>query len=108
MGSLDLTAPSNQIYGMNVFGPVAQQQYLPKSVFKRLQHALENGLSPASDLADGVPSAMRAWARERGATPYTHWFQPLTGSTAEKHDSFYAPAGDGTAISEFSDRKSVV
>ena len=102
MGSLDLTAPGNQIYGMNVFGPVAQQQYLPKSVFKRLAHALEHGLSLDQDLADGVASAMRAWAMERGATHYTHWFQPLTGSTAEKHDSFYAPAGDGTAISEFS------
>src|SRR4051812_3709276 len=56
----------------------------------------------ALDLADGVASAMRSWAMERGATHYTHWFQPLTGSTAEKHDSFYSPAGDGSAITEFS------
>jgi glutamine synthetase len=102
LGSVDLTAPSNQIYGQNVFGPAAQRQYLPKSVFQRLTRALEQGEPLDSELADGVASAMRAWAMERGATHYTHWFQPLTGSTAEKHDSFYAPAGDGTAISEFS------
>jgi glutamine synthetase len=102
LGSVDLTAPSNQIYGLNVFGPSAQRRYLPKSVFQRLSRTLEQGEPMDSELADGVASAMRAWAMERGATHYTHWFQPLTGSTAEKHDSFYAPAGDGTAISEFS------
>src|SRR4051794_26018494 len=102
MGSLDLTVPGNQIFGLNVFGPVAQQQYLPKSLYKRLQSSLESGLPLDLELADGVAAAMRAWAMERGATHYTHWFQPLTGSTAEKHDSFYSPAGDGSAISEFS------
>src|SRR4051812_3304948 len=102
MGSLDLTVPGNQIFGLNVFGPVAQQQYLPKSLYKRLQSSLESGLPLDLDLADGVASGMRAWAMERGATHYTHWFQPLTGSTAEKHDSFYSPAGDGSAITEFS------
>jgi glutamine synthetase len=102
LGSIDLTVPSNQIFGQNVFGPAAQQQHLPRSVYKRLQLTLEKGEPLDLELADGVASAMRAWAMERGATHYTHWFQPLTGSTAEKHDSFYAPAGDGTAISEFS------
>ncbi len=102
LGSVDLTAPGNQIFGQNVFGPTAQRQYLPKSVFQRLVRSLEQGEPLDIELADGVASAMRAWAMERGATHYTHWFQPLTGSTAEKHDSFYAPAGDGTAISEFS------
>ena len=82
LGSVDLTAPSNQIYGQNVFGPAAQRQYLPKSVFQRLSRALEQGEPLDSELADGVASAMRAWAMERGATHYTHWFQPLTGSTA--------------------------
>src|SRR3954468_8288027 len=102
MGALDLTDDANQIFGVNVFGPVAQRQHLPRSLFARLQRTLEKGEPLDLELADGVASAMRAWAMERGATHYTHWFQPLTGSTAEKHDSFYAPAGDGTAISEFS------
>ena len=102
LGSVDLTAPSNQIFGQNVFGPAAQRQHLPKSLYDRLVRSLEQGEPLDLELADGVASAMRAWAMERGATHYTHWFQPLTGSTAEKHDSFYAPAGDGTAISEFS------
>jgi glutamine synthetase len=102
LGSLDLNAPSNQIFGQNVFGPAAQRQQLPKSLYDRLVRTMEEGESLDLELADAVASAMRAWAMERGATHYTHWFQPLTGSTAEKHDSFYAPAGDGTAISEFS------
>src|ERR687886_3054979 len=102
LGSLDLTEPSNQIFGQNVFGPAAQRQHLPRSVFQRLVRTLEQGEPLDMELADGVASAMRAWAMERGATHYTHWFQPLTGSTAEKHDSFYVPAGDGSAISEFS------
>src|SRR4051795_2964126 len=107
MGSLDLTVPGNQIFGLNVFGPVAQQQYLPKSLYKRIQSSLESGLPLDLDLADGVASGMRAWALEQGATHYAHWFQPLTGSTAEKHDSFYSPAGDGTAIAEFSAKELV-
>jgi glutamine synthetase len=105
IGSIDLTVPSNQIFGQNVFGPAAQQQHLPKSLYKRLQLTLERGEPMDVELADGVAAGMRAWAMERGATHYTHWFQPLTGSTAEKHDSFYAPAGDGTAISEFSGKE---
>jgi glutamine synthetase len=107
MGSLDLTAASNQIFGVNVFGPSAQQQHLPKSLYKRLQLTLDKGEPMDAELADGVASAMRSWAMERGATHYTHWFQPLTGSTAEKHDSFYSPVGDGTAITEFSGKELV-
>ncbi|MEA2442205.1 MAG: glutamine synthetase [Thermoleophilaceae bacterium] len=102
LGSPDLTAPANQVFGVNVFGPAAQRTHLPKSVFARLTRTLEKGEPLDIELADGVASAMRSWAMERGATHYTHWFQPLTGSTAEKHDSFYSPAGDGSAISEFS------
>jgi glutamine synthetase len=102
LGSPDLTVASNQVYGLNVFGPAAQRAHLPKSVFARLTRTLEKGEPLDLELADGVAAAMRAWAMERGATHYTHWFQPLTGSTAEKHDSFYSPAGDGSAISEFS------
>jgi len=102
LGSPDLTVPSNQVFGLNVFGQAAQRTHLPKSVYARLSLTLEKGEPLDLELADGVAAAMRAWAMERGATHYTHWFQPLTGSTAEKHDSFYSPAGDGSAISEFS------
>jgi glutamine synthetase len=102
LGSPDLTAPANQVFGLNVFGPAAQRTHLPKSVYARLKRTLDQGEPLDIELADGVASAMRSWAMERGATHYTHWFQPLTGSTAEKHDSFYSPAGDGSAISEFS------
>jgi glutamine synthetase len=102
LGSPDLTAPANQVFGLNVFGPAAQRTHLPKSVYARLKRTLEKGEPLDLELADGVASAMRSWSMERGATHYTHWFQPLTGSTAEKHDSFYSPAGDGSAITEFS------
>jgi len=101
----DLTAPGAQIFGENVFGPLEQRQRLPKQVYRQLQRTIERGepLDPA--LADAVASAMKDWALERGCTHFTHWFQPLTGSTAEKHDSFFMPTGDGTALAEFSGRE---
>ena len=95
LGAVDLTAPANQIYGANVFSSAEQRQRLPKDVYKRLQHTLENGEPLDVALADAVAAAMKDWALEKGATHYTHWFQPLTGLTAEKHDSFYAPTGEG-------------
>src|SRR3954468_23845488 len=101
-GSPDLPARGNQVFGLNVFSQAAQRAHLPEPVLARLTLTLEKGEPLDLELADGVATAMRAWAMERGATHYTHWFQPLTGSTAEKHDSFYSPAGDGSAISEFS------
>ena len=105
LGSLDLTLPDNQIFASNVFSVAVQRQRLPKHVFKALQRTLERGEALDTTLADAVAQAMKEWAMERGATHYTHWFQPLTGSTAEKHDSFYGPAGDGTAIAEFSGKE---
>ena len=105
LGSLDLTLPDNQIFASNVFSVAVQRQRLPKHVFKALQRTLERGEALDTTLADAVAQAMKEWALERGATHYTHWFQPLTGSTAEKHDSFYGPAGDGTAIAEFSGKE---
>ncbi len=105
LGSLDLTLPGNQIFASNVFSVVVQRRRLPKHVFKALQRTLERGEALDTTLADAVAQAMKEWAMERGATHYTHWFQPLTGSTAEKHDSFYGPAGDGTAIAEFSGKE---
>ncbi len=105
LGALDLTIPDNQVFGANVFSPAVQRARLPKHVYKALQRTLERGEALDTTLADSVAQAMKEWAMEKGATHYTHWFQPLTGSTAEKHDSFYAPVGDGTAIAEFSGKE---
>ena len=102
---LDLTAPGAQIFGENVFGPIEQRQRLPKMVFRQLQRTIERGETLDPALADAVASAMKDWALERNCTHYTHWFQPLTGSTAEKHDSFFMPTGDGTALAEFSGKE---
>lgn len=107
LGAQDLTQASNQVFGANVFSPDAQRQRLPKAVYKQLQLTLAEGkpLDPA--LADAVAAAMKDWALEKGATHFGHWFQPLTGSTAEKHDSFYSPTGEGSAIAEFSGKELV-
>jgi glutamine synthetase len=105
LGAPDLTIADNQVFGANVFSPAIQRQRLPKDVFRRLQQTLARGEALDTSLADAVALAMKEWALERGATHYTHWFQPLTGSTAEKHDSFYAPTGEGTALAEFSGKE---
>src|SRR6204780_2983376 len=105
LGSPDLTLADNQIFGANVFSPAVQRHRLRKHVYKALQRTLARGEALDTSLADAVAQAMKEWAMEKGATHYTHWFQPLTGSTAEKHDSFYGPAGDGTAIAEFSGKE---
>jgi len=105
LGSPDLTVADNQVFGANVFSPAVQRLRLPKHVYKALQRTLEKGEALDTTLADSVAQAMKEWAMEKGATHYTHWFQPLTGSTAEKHDSFYGPVGDGTAIAEFSGKE---
>ena len=105
MGTTDLTAPGAAIFGDNVFSPIVQRQRLAKAVYKRLQDCLATGEPLDAELADHIASAMKEWAMEKGATHYTHWFQPLTGSTAEKHDSFFAPTGDGAAIAEFSGKE---
>ena len=105
LGAPDLTVADNQIFGSNVFSPAVQRQRLPKDVFRRLQQTLARGEALDTSTADAVALAMKEWALERGATHYTHWFQPLTGSTAEKHDSFYGPTGEGTALAEFSGKE---
>jgi glutamine synthetase len=102
LGAPDLTEPGSYPFGDNVFSLAVQKTRLPKEVFKQLEATLARGEALNPDLADAVAKEMREWAMEKGATHYTHWFQPLTNSTAEKHDSFYEPAGDGTAISGFS------
>jgi glutamine synthetase len=105
LGAPDLTLPGNQVFGQNVFSPAEQRQRLPKHVYKALHRTLARGEALDTTLADAVALAMKDWAMEKGATHYTHWFQPLTGATAEKHDSFYGPAGDGSAIAEFSGKE---
>jgi glutamine synthetase len=105
LGAPDLTVSDNQVFGANVFSRAVQRQRLSSDVFNRLQDTLARGLALDTSLADAVALAMKEWAMERGATHYTHWFQPLTGSTAEKHDSFYAPTDEGTAIAEFSGKE---
>ncbi len=105
LGVTDLTLPNANVFGENVFSIAVQRQRLPKAQFRQLEATIAKGEPLEAALADAVASAMREWAMERGATHYTHWFQPLTGSTAEKHDSFYGPTGDGNAIAEFSGKE---
>ena len=90
-------------FGIDVFNEETMKQRLPKNVFKALKKTIAEELD--SSIADVVASAMKDWAIEKGATHYTHWFQPMTGITAEKHDSFISPMGDGTVIMEFSGKE---
>jgi glutamine synthetase len=105
LGAPDLTEPGSYPFGYNVFNLSVQRERLPKDVFRRLQATLDRGETLDPALADAVAKEMREWAMEKGATHFTHWFQPLTGVTAEKHDSFYGPVGDGTALAEFSGKE---
>ncbi|HHY27041.1 MAG TPA: glutamine synthetase type III [Desulfitobacterium dehalogenans] len=94
-----------KIFGMNVFNDSVMRERLPKNMYKSLKNTIENGLPLEPSVAEVVASAMKDWAIEKGATHYTHWFQPLTGLTAEKHDSFIAPTSDGRVIMEFSGKE---
>jgi glutamine synthetase len=105
LGSPDLTEPGSYPFGENVFSLAVQRERLPKETFRALQATLDRGESLDPSLADAVAKEMREWALERGATHFTHWFQPLTGVTAEKHDSFYEPTGDGRALADFSGKE---
>ncbi len=90
------------IYGQYVFHEEVQRQYLAKPIFRRLRRVID-GLEPfAPEIADAVAHGVKEWAMAHGATHYTHWFVPMTGSTAEKHDSFLSPLGEGATIAEFS------
>ena len=105
LGAPDLTVADNQVFGQNVFSSSVQRQRLPKDVYKQLSATLAKGDALDTSLADSVALAMKEWAMEKGATHYAHIFQPLTGVTAEKHDSFYAPTGEGTALASFSGKE---
>ncbi|KAA3438309.1 glutamine synthetase III family protein [Rufibacter hautae] len=101
---VEVKLPSDKIsdyYGSNVFGLEAMRATLAGDYFKRLQFAIKTGSKVDRNLADAVAGAMKTWALSRGATHYTHWFQPLTGETAEKHDSFFDLSSDGRAIEVF-------
>jgi glutamine synthetase len=99
--------PLKDIFGINVFHEEEQKARLPKSIFKALQKTIKLGVPLDPNVADAVASVMKDWAMEHGATHYTHLFQPLTGLTAEKHDSFLSPTGTGGAIAEFSGKELV-
>src|SRR3954452_271492 len=105
LGTADLTQPAADIFGANVFNLTEQKERLSKDAFEQLEHTLSRGEALDTSLADEVSNDMKEWALERGATHFTHWFQPLTNMTAEKHDSFFGPAGDGTAIAKFSGKE---
>jgi len=108
LNRLDFKSESiKEIFGINVFHEEEQKSRLPKPIFKALQKTIKLGVPLDPTVADAVASAMKDWASEHGATHYTHIFQPLTGLTAEKHDSFLSPTGTGKAVAEFSGKELV-
>src|SRR3954468_23302606 len=99
------TTHIKDLFGINVFNEEQQRARLPKPAFKALQKTIKQGAPLDHTIADAVASAMKDWALEKGATHYTHLFQPMTGITAEKHDSFLNPDGQGGAVAEFSGKE---
>lgn len=95
----------SDVFGSNVFNDSVMRERLPKETYKALRRTIELGLPLEPNVAEIVANAMKDWAIEKGATHYTHWFQPLNGVTAEKHDSFISPTSDGKAITEFSGKE---
>ena len=101
---VEVTLPSNKVsefFGENVFGIDAMREYLSEEAFNSVMSAIEQGSRIDRKMADQVAASMKAWANSKGATHYTHWFQPLTGTTAEKHDAFFEPTEGGRAIERF-------
>src|SRR3954464_6586403 len=103
----DQEIPVRQLFGVNVFSDEVMRSRLPENVYKALRNTIKKGAPLDPSVADVVAAAMKEWAMERGASHYTHWFQPMTGLTAEKHDSFLVPTDAGTAIAEFSGKELV-
>jgi glutamine synthetase len=95
------------LFGINVFGEEEQRQRLPKPIFRALQKTIKHGAALDPSIADSLAAAMKDWAIEKGATHFTHMFQPMTGLTAEKHDSFVQPTGEGRAVTDFSGKELV-
>ena len=103
--AVEVTPPAgrpSEYFGSKVFGRKAMRKYLDRRTYDALVDTIENGTPLTREIADGIASGMRQWAMEHGADHYTHWFQPLTGGTAEKHDSFAFPDGQGGVLEEFS------
>lgn len=101
---VDVHMPNNKVsefFGENVFGIDAMREYLSEEAFESVMSAMQQGTQIDRKMADQVASSMKAWANSKGATHYTHWFQPLTGTTAEKHDAFFEPTEGGRAIERF-------
>ena len=96
-----------EIFGSMVFNDATMKERLPKATYKALKKTIDLGEPLDISVANVVANAMKDWAVEKGCTHYTHWFQPMTGVTAEKHDSFIDPVGDGTAIMEFGGKELV-
>jgi glutamine synthetase len=102
---VELSHPAKQVseyFGANVFGIDAMREFLSEEGFESVKEAMEKGTAIDRKIADQVAACMKAWAQKKGVTHYTHWFQPLTGTTAEKHDGFFEPIGGGRAIERFS------
>jgi glutamine synthetase len=108
-GMRHLSKPVNvsEVFGSLAFSEQVQQARLPKSVYRSLRQTITHGKPLDINTADAVATALKDWAVEHGASHFTHWFQPMTGITAEKHDSFYNPTGDGRAIAEFGGKELV-
>ena len=103
--AVEVKAPEGRpsdYFGKRVFGRAAMRKYLNKATYDALVDTMENGTPLTREVADGIAAGMRQWALEHGADHYTHWFQPLTGGTAEKHDAFADPDGLGGVLEEFS------
>ncbi|MCG8502331.1 MAG: glutamine synthetase III [Firmicutes bacterium] len=94
-----------EVFGCNVFNDAVMRERLPKATYKALKKTIDEGLPLGATVAEVVANAMKDWAIEKGATHYTHWFQPMTGVTAEKHDAFISPTADGKVIMEFSGKE---
>ncbi|MCE3296919.1 MAG: glutamine synthetase type [Crocinitomicaceae bacterium] len=98
---MDYDGKVSELFAKNVFHADTMREYLPSDAYKSMMESIQNGTRLDRKMADQVASAMKDWAITKGATHYTHWFQPLTGSTAEKHDAFFKPVGPGKAIERF-------
>ncbi len=96
---------TSEEFGSLTFNDETQRARLPKDVYRALRSAVAHGAPIDPAVADIIAAALKDWAVEHGATHYTHWFQPLTGITAEKHDAFISPTGDGRAVAEFSGKE---
>ena len=97
----EISDTRSELFGANVFDKRAQKHFMTKEGYKAVRSAIDYGTKIDRMIADQVAASMKTWALSRGATHYTHWFQPLTGTTAEKHDAFFEPIGDGEAIEKF-------